>query len=374
MMSKTADKTDIVFILGAGASRDAGLPLAVEITDRIVQDIERNYSPLLPLLRFIHGGICFGRGCSNQKPDDRINIEEFLIACQDLAHRSSSSLYPFVATWHEKLSEVGQLPNDVMYAGSGNAFEFVVQHAKDRLREWLTLTDPTKAKYFRNLKDFVDAGYRLQIFTLNYDECVELALSHGLGDINGNWTTGFNEKGWNPDLFNRRKFDAFLYKLHGSLDWVDDEELGVCSLKWPMADRAEEIPDKYESLLIFATAMKVVPRDPYLTLLVKFRTELAKARCIVILGYSFGDAHVNTVLLDALRKRPELQCVIANRKMQAADYLPREFREQIATARIHNIHDEVQQSPVGVQLALENDLLLNKVKEVCDQSDDPPPF
>jgi hypothetical protein len=141
-----------------------------------------------------------------------------------------------------------------------------------------------------------------------------------------------------------------------------------------MADRAEEIPDKYESLLIFATAMKVVPRDPYLTLLVRFRTELAKASCIVILGYSFGDAHVNTMLLDALRKRPELQCVVANRQVSSHKYLPREFREQIASDRIHNIYDLVDGQPVGVRLALEKDLLLQKVKEVCERTDELPPF
>ena len=238
--------------------------------------IERTYPLLLPLLRFVHGGICFGRGCSNKRPDEKVNIEEFLIACQDLATRSSSSLYPFVASWHERLTEVGRLPDESGDPNVTNAFEFVARHCKKRLREWLTLNDITMAKYFRNLKDFITSGFRLHVFSLNYDECVELALEHELGEINGKWTTGFAHKGWKPDLLEnkRKRFDALLYKLHGSLDWVEDEELGVCSLKWPMAERAEEIPDTYDSLLIFATAMKVIPRDPYLTLLVRFRTEL----------------------------------------------------------------------------------------------------
>lgn len=375
-MPASPPKKDVLFLLGAGASKDAGLPLAVEITDRIVDDIERTYEALLPLLRFVHGGICFGRGCANKKPDDRVNIEEFLIACQDLAHRSTSSLYPFVASWHEKLNELGRLSEDIEDSGVTNAFDFVAQHAKNRLREWLTVTDTTEAKYFRNLQDFVASGFRLHIFTLNYDECVELALAHGLGDINKKWTNGFDPKGWKPDLLQNKKkrFDALLYKLHGSLDWVDDEELGVCSVKWPMAERAEEIPDKYESLLIFATATKVVPRDPYLTLLVRFRAELFRTECVVILGYSFGDEHVNTMLLEALQKRPDLQCVIANRQKDIAAYLPREFREEIALDRFHNIYDVIDDQPVGVKLALEKDLLLQRVKEVCEHTDEPPPF
>ncbi len=376
VMPRPDAKRNILLLLGAGASKDAGLPLAVEITDRIVEDIEGTYPLLLPLLRFVHGGICFGRGCSNKRPDEKVNIEEFLIACQDLATRSSSSLYPFVASWHERLTEVGRLPDEIGDPNVTNAFEFVARHCKKRLREWLTLNDITMAKYFRNLKDFITSGFRQHVFSLNYDECVELALEHELGEINGKWTTGFANKGWKPDLLEnkRKRFDALLYKLHGSLDWVEDEELGVCSLKWPMAERAEEIPDTYDSLLIFATAMKVIPRDPYLTLLVRFRTELFRCECVVILGYSFGDEHVNTMLLDALRKRPTLQCVIANRKADVAEYLPRTFREEIAKDRFHNVFEEKDGVKLGVMLALEKDVLLQKVKEVCQRPVEAMPF
>jgi SIR2-like domain len=375
-MPKPDAKRNIVFLLGAGASKDAGLPLAIEITDRIVDDIERSYTSLMPLLRFVHGGICFGRGCSNKKPDDRVNVEEFLIACQDLARRSSSSLYPFVSSWHEKLAEVGRLPPEIEASGETNAFEFVSRHCKQRLREWLTVTDSTKVKYFRNLRDFISEGFRLHVFTLNYDECVELALANELGEINGRWTTGFDHKGWKPDLLDNKKkrYDALLYKLHGSLDWVEDEELGVCSLKWPMAEHAEEIPDTYESLLIFATALKVIPRDPYLSLLVRFRAELYRCECVVILGYSFGDDHVNTMLLDALRKRPTLQCVIANRQKDVSKYLPNVFREEIARERFQNVYDDGPEGPLGVRLALEKDILLRQVKEVCLRSTEEMPF
>lgn len=201
-------------------------------------------------------------------------------------------------------------------------------------------------------------------------------LSHELGEINDKWTTGFCHKGWKPDLLDnkRKRFDALLYKLHGSLDWVEDEELGVCSTRWPMAERAEEIPDTYDSLLIFATAIKVIPRDPYLTLLVKFRAELFRCECVVVLGYSFGDDHVNTMLLDAMQKHPTLQCIIANRKKDISEYLPINFREEIAKERFHNIYGEVAGAPIGVSAALERDILLQKVKEVCERSAEVRPF
>jgi hypothetical protein len=376
-MAKVDAKRDILFLLGAGASKDAGLPLAVEITDRIMVDIEKRYQSLVPVVRFVHGGICFGRGCAGKKPDDKVNIEDFLIACQEIANRSSSSLYPFVSSWHEKVSEVGPLPADVDGDGALNAFDFIGRHGKKRLREWLTLADKATAKYFRNLKDFIDAGFRLHLFSLNYDDCVELALADALSEINRKWTTGFDSKGWKPDLFEpkkKKKFDALLYKLHGSLDWVEDEELGVCSLKWPMVERGEEVPDTYDSLLIFATAMKLIPRDPYLTLLVNFRSELMRCECVVILGYSFGDDHVNTMLLDALQKKPDLQCVIANRQDDATKYLPRSFQEEIAKDRFHNIFGSDGGTPIGVKLALEKNLLLERVKSVCERKTVTDPF
>jgi hypothetical protein len=109
--------TEVLFLLGAGASKDADLPLATELTDHITGDIEANYPELLHLVRFIHGGICFGRGCEGRRPHDPINIEEFLMACHDLARRSRSRIYPFVSSWHERLNlirssraEIGESP------------------------------------------------------------------------------------------------------------------------------------------------------------------------------------------------------------------------------------------------------------------------
>src|SRR5688572_15169140 len=141
-MAAKDTKRNLLFLLGAGASKDAGLPLAVEITNKITADIERNYPCLMPLMRFVHGGICFGRGCSGKVPNDPVNVEEFLMACQDLSRRSSSSLYPFVASWHERLTDLSRLPAEIADSNAGNAFDFVSGYSKQRLREWLTIGDP----------------------------------------------------------------------------------------------------------------------------------------------------------------------------------------------------------------------------------------
>jgi SIR2-like domain len=165
-----------------------------------------------------------------------------------------------------------------------------------------------------------------------------------------------------------------LYKLHASLDWVEDEELGICSIRWPQADRAEEVPENYDALLIFAAASKFVPRDPYLSLLVKFLEQLFRCECVVILGYSFGDEHVNTMLVEAMRKRPKLQCVIANRQRGISDYLPSTLAEEFSHERFHNIAGVGGGDLLGVRAVFEQDVLLRRVKAVCEQAAEEQPF
>jgi hypothetical protein len=370
MTQTTTPQSEVLFLLGAGASKDAGLPLATELTELITGDIEANFPELLPLMRFIHGGICFGRGCEGRRPQDPVNIEEFLMACHDLAHRNRSRIYPFVASWHERLDAIEVIPKAYRsaYEGVGNAFEFVIEHSKRRLKEWLTPSDMTRAKYFRNFVDFIRNGHKLHIFTLNYDNCVEHALNEVVGTIDREWTNGFDAKGWSPDKLKSKKFKAFLYKLHGSLDWVDDEELGLCSVRWPEAARAAEIPENYESLLIFGTAMKVIPSDPYLTLLVRFRETLFRCHCVVSVGYSFGDEHINTIILDVLRLRPDLHCIIANRTKDANDlsFLPEGFRQQIARDRFHTVPG------IGAREAFESNKLLEIANEIHDLKEESP--
>jgi len=75
-----------------------------------------------------------------------------------------------------------------------------------------------------------------------------------------------------------------------------------------------------------------------------------------------------------LRQEDAPYGAFANRQKDLADYLPREFREEIALERFHNIYDVIDDQPVGVKLALEKDLLLQKVKDVCERTGEPPPF
>lgn len=304
----TSEQREVVFLLGAGATKDAGLPTATELTGCVEKAIEREYTSLLPVLRFIQGAIQFGKACRAQSLTSSVNIEEVLMACSFLARRSERLEYPFVGAWHERINALQPLPLEIQTDQVTDSFQFLSDFCKSRLHEWLEIKNPSALMYLWGFRKFTNAGYKLRIFTLNYDECIERALE----EAGVAWTNGFGENGWNPGLLDSDSYRAYLYKLHGSLDWVKDEKLGICSVKWPPARESEELPEDFEPLLIFGTDAKLQAVDPFLTLLFRFQQLLIAGSVLVVIGYSFGDAHVNDVILEALGRDPQMRCIVVN--------------------------------------------------------------
>jgi hypothetical protein len=305
-------RKDLVFLLGAGSVQDAGLPTAVGLTKCVEESINNNFPNLLPVLRFVYGALQFGKACQGEGSTNKINIEELLTACSFLATRNKSEIYPFVGAWHELINTHQVLPKGVISNETSDSFHFLANYCKLGLRDWLSIKDSTLLKYLWSFRDFINAGYQLRIFTLNYDECIECALTESLSQVNERWTTGFDEKGWNPSLLDDNKYDAYLYKLHGSLDWVKDQRLGICSVKWPAAEESEEIPEEFDPLLVFGINVKLQAIDPFLTLLFRFQQLLNSSEVLVIIGYSFGDDHINSMILDSLQRDPRKRCIIVN--------------------------------------------------------------
>lgn len=118
------EKREVVFLLGAGATHDAGLPTATGLADCVEEGVAEEYPTLLPVLRFIYGAIQFGRGCQNESLTRKINIEELLVACSFLASREKSDVYPLVGAWHEQISRLQLLPEEIQSNGTADSFQF----------------------------------------------------------------------------------------------------------------------------------------------------------------------------------------------------------------------------------------------------------
>jgi len=107
---------------------------------------------------------------------------------------------------------------------------------------------------------------------------------------------GFGEDNeWSSERFGNPEqvvAGIFLYKLHGSFDWVRDPETGIL--------KRYDSPQK-NAELIFGTDAKLQSVDPFLFNIYELRNYSLLCKMIVVIGYSFNDSHINGLLGQALR-------------------------------------------------------------------------
>jgi hypothetical protein len=305
----------ILVLGGAGLVHEAGLPMSVELAVKLKEALSaaaenRDEGPAargnalacLAALRFLIGGIRFQRGILNGDPDGEVNIEQVAVAAIELQQRLRNPLAPYMSGWHQRLVDLERQNPDTL--------RLLVDFIYLRLDEWLATPDPTEVEYLARLGDLCECGVALDIFSLNYDLCIERALTHSQRAF----VNGFSaEAGWNPQEFLLDSAPIRLFKLHGSLDWIEDELYGLCSIEYPVHLHREDLKTEgYRPLLIFGTAYKLSPREPFLTLAYHFARGTLVAPLLVIIGYSFGDEHINEMIRQAMKKNRRLRVVVVS--------------------------------------------------------------
>lgn len=95
----------LVYFLGAGASRDAGLPLSQDLTRLVVKDLNpENHLPsrkrdLQKVLNFVVFAMVAHDGKSGKSPDVLPDIESVVSAVELLSNRYDIELAPFIQNW-----------------------------------------------------------------------------------------------------------------------------------------------------------------------------------------------------------------------------------------------------------------------------------
>ena len=277
----------IIFLLGAGASVDAGLKHAKQMTEDIETKVLNNgeLSKYRDLYYFLKSSIIYQKGLSGHFDNDGTNIEDLMNVLSELNLKHQNTLYPFIGSWNVHLSKV-----------SGKDFENAEELEKQirkQLFNWINVRSYDEAQYFSNFEKFADElGSPIRIFTLNYDLCVERAVNPE------NIELGFDEKrNWEWSRFEPNEnvnTKIYLYKLHGSIDWQRDEKNSHLLTK---CDSPQEKSD-----LIFGTTAKLSSRDPYLFYVHEFRKYSLQEplRLIVTIGYSFSDEYLNSLIRQAI--------------------------------------------------------------------------
>ena len=158
----------------------------------------------------------------------------------------------------------------------------------------------------------------INVYTTNYDLYNENALD-GLGFMYNNGFLGSARRVFNPNSYNYvvvenlglsrdvwKSVSNFinLYKIHGSINWLKDED-GRIDTPHILEKDIELIKSrkKFDSIMIYPTPQKdrTTLMVPYSDLFRMMQNNLLKKNSVLIsLGYSFGDEHINRIILNAL--------------------------------------------------------------------------
>lgn len=268
-----------ILLLGAGASVDAGMPTVAELTERLWQK--------MPTVKDING---------RTRPEFAELVNK--IACWDTSVRNN---YEAFLEWIALLMKIEKYPynngvevrleDDLISIPAQLAFVIkapIIEELHERHR-----VDTYNPSYLQHLRSFLPCQGRLDVFSLNYDLCVEDACRKVGIDV----ATGFARPDgqWDPSVFNSTSPGINLYKLHGSLNWgIWQQHIGA---------RVQEIwpHDWREGEILLGPGSKLQYDDPYVTLYAEFHKAVRKARTCVIVGCRLADAHIREPIKDANR-------------------------------------------------------------------------
>jgi hypothetical protein len=364
--------SQFIFLLGAGASVNAGLHTAFQLTEKFKEEIiSTGDDSLRRALAFVLGGIHMYHGQSGQLPQKEINVEELATMLDMMRSRHKNQLSPYVGAWNEMLgqfdgSRIQRDLNEANRSVSRNLLQELSDTLQHNIKEWLATPATSQLRYLELFGDFTMKYGNIDIFTLNYDLCVETALSNrGVG-----FTCGFTSRGWDTKQFLQNDFQVRLYKLHGSLDWYrDEEDRMIYSLQTPPEDR--EPANNNLPLLIFGLVNKLQPIDPYLYLSYTFSEKVKSCNVVVLIGYGFGDEHINQILWQGLSRDPRQRLLVVGHKEESTlSSFERLFDPEkvlISAKRVDFLFG-------GAKQALEDQSLLNKLEESLTEATDEGPF
>lgn len=293
---------DLVVLLGAGASVEAGIPASYKMIEELegLLEKEKDWREYRALYHQVKSGIYFAAGIQG-KFDGRVtyNIETLVNTLHELERNEDHPIYPFIGSWNSRL-----------LALAGHKFERVSELKEKIERQLQVWVQPgvLNADYYDGLRTIQgQIEHPLRVFSLNYDVCVEdLARGNAEFTIEGGFGPNGREK-WAWKRFGEESASAklYLYKLHGSINWKRDENGELTQVRY-----AGNNVSKLQ--VIFGRQFKLEAADPYLLYVSEFRRLTLQARLVLVIGYSFGDEHINKMLHQAFRLHPEKRMLVVD--------------------------------------------------------------
>ncbi|WP_340588496.1 SIR2 family protein [Erythrobacter alti] len=325
-------------LLGAGVSVDAGIPTAINLTEKIYDKLQRfRGTSEAQLYGFVVAKILTRNARLGQSPFAKVNVEEVYDALKRFSRREDDPLNEFVTSWDDGLarpsldtSKIKQKLNGLIQidhrSPRGPSIKLDGWRLDDILNEFRQSIESNSPKmslevYVRALAECLSPDkynheylsklteYCAQqsdvVATLNYDLLFEkncdsngYKYDYGLGRWRDRKTIRFS-----PETI---KF----IKIHGSINWFshgDDVEIDP------------EQKSNFKRALIFGgQSDKLDPNGPYLNLRHEFQRIAQKTTTMGIIGYSFQDAHMNALLRSWISTKRRGKIVILEPGAQAS--------------------------------------------------------
>ena len=280
------------FLIGAGCSKCAGLPLTAELTDKTLASarLDATTKTILTAIKGLFAGA------------NAANIEDYLSELVDLvaiaerrgARGATTSTAPL---------------NGVDY--SSKQLKDAVDQIKEAIAEVIDIAVNLEVHW-----KFIQAVHRparpgrtvairpIDYLVLNYDTLIESALAfQKLRYADG--MSGGNSAWWDTTTFEADGLAARIIKLHGSIDW---SEITGDPLPRRIAKSLTLPTGNDRKVLIWpaSTKYRETQRDPYAQLASLARRVLrpqsGSQTVLTVCGYSFGDSHINIEVERALRE------------------------------------------------------------------------
>jgi SIR2-like domain len=289
-MRDLLSQSSLAFLLGAGCSKNAGLPLMEQLTE----DVFSHKNLDIPTKELLEKIRAFFSGANYASIEDYMSeIVDLLSIAERRIHRGATNSKVTLGDTEIDAADLQTALNEIKLAVSSSIGDKTVDVAAHQ-------------QFVRAIHSSLQAGKAsrgVDYFVLNYDTLVEDAL--GLEQVvYFDGFTGGATGWWQPSTFQGDGKTARVFKIHGSIDW--------CLLEGDSLPRRIRKGIKTESqnnhVLIYPAATKYqeTQRDPFAQMLSYMRHSLCPAKgkemVLVICGYSFSDSHIDLEIETALRQ------------------------------------------------------------------------
>jgi SIR2-like domain len=205
------NNSELMLFLGAGASVPAKIPGVEKMVELFLKYlVDEHYSKHLNVIKDI---VSILNDWTNKK-DRKVDIELLLEAIEKLENRDDDTLPLF----YENKKEIIQKIDD-LYLNTDE--KILVSDIVKRFIKSETGKVDIEVDYLNGLLELMEYHKPLDIFSTNYDVCIERFCNLN----KKRYFDGFEEE-WNPEKFKdqQKDKDILLYKLHGSVTWSRSEK------------------------------------------------------------------------------------------------------------------------------------------------------